>query len=187
MIWACDEPPMIALGEAGLVAFEHAWLVQCLEEAAEAAGYVEWPVACDVAQSVTDFLMTQSSERPFSLESFTTAVHRALCGVGYDEVAPHFLRDGIELRISLLDFARQVPCGFQLGFFKACERACVQLMESGMTHRVSFEQLRPAVKAVLGRVQWGAKCDELAAELVDFLRAFFSRRTVGPSVSLLIR
>ena len=56
MIWLENEPPVIDLGAAGSVTLDQGWLEQCLEEAASAAGYEEWP-AGDVARSVTEFFL----------------------------------------------------------------------------------------------------------------------------------
>ena len=120
MIWLENEPPVIDLGAAGSVALDRGWLEQCLEEAAFAAGYEQWP-AGDVARSVTEFFLAERSETPYSLEAFTSKVNRVLRGIGYEEVAPFFLRDGLELRVSLLDLAQEHPFGFELGFFKSCE------------------------------------------------------------------
>jgi hypothetical protein len=186
MIWLEHDTPLIKLGDAGAVALEHGWLQQCLEEAARAAGYQEWP-AYDVARSVTAFLISQHTGSPYSLEGFTSAVHRALQGIGYTEVAPHFLREGIELRISLLDLAREAGEGFELGFFKACDKACARLLASGIASRVCFEDLHPAVKTALAKAHWSARCEAFTADIVDFLRNRLLHRTGARPIAFLIR
>jgi hypothetical protein len=186
MIWLGNEPALIDLGPAGSIELEAAWLEQCLEQAAKAAGYGEWP-ARDVARTVADFLLTEHLEKPCPLEVFTQMVQRTLRGVGYDEVAPFFLRDGLELRVSLLDLARELPSGFELGFFKSCERACRQLLAGGIASRIAFEELQPAVKSILQRSHWCRPCEVFAGDLVAFLRVLLQRLAAGREIILAIR
>jgi hypothetical protein len=186
MIWLENEPAVIDLGAAGSVVLEQDWLEQCLEEAAFAAGYGEWP-AGDVARSVTEFFLAERHEHPYSLEAFTSTVHRALQGIGYAEVAPFFLRDGLELRVSLLDLAREHPTGFELGFFKSCESACDQLLTGGIASKIAFEEMQPAVKAILQRTHWCRRCDVFAGDLVAFLRALLQKLSLGRRITFAIR
>ncbi|MEI6871454.1 MAG: hypothetical protein WCL08_04160 [Verrucomicrobiota bacterium] len=186
MISLCDALPLIQLGQGGAVALEHAWLAQCLEQAASAAGYENWP-ASDVARSVTDFLRVNEATQPYTMEHFTSAVNRVLRGIGYGEVAPYFLRSGLELRFSLFELVREVPPGFLLGFFKACEVACQKLLSSGLASRIVFEDLHPAVKLMLGRSHWSPYCQTVADELVDFLRASVLKAAGSGNVAFLIR
>ena len=186
MIWLGNESPVIDLGPAGSIVLERGWLEQSLEEAALAAGYEEWP-AGDVAGTVTDFFLAEHSGKPCPLEVFTTTVQRVLRGVGYGEVAPYFLQGGLELRVSLLDLAREFPLGFELGFFKACERACCQLLSGGIASRIAFEEMQPAVKAILQRVHWCRRCELFAGDLVAFLRMLLRKLAAGRRITLAIR
>jgi hypothetical protein len=186
MIWFENEPPAIDLGPAGTIVLESSWLAQCLEEAAFAAGYHDWP-AEDVACTVTDFLMAEHSQVPYPLEVFTRTVERALHGVGYGEVAPFFLRGGLELRVSLLDLARESPTGFELGFFKACERACKQLLTGGIASKIAFEEMQPAVKAILQKSHWSRRCERFAGDLVAFLRMLTHKLAANRRIILAIR
>jgi hypothetical protein len=186
MIWLGNEPPVIDLGPAGSIVLERAWLEQCLEEAASAAGYQEWP-AGDVALTVADFLMAEHAATPYPLEVFTSKVQRVLRGVGYGELAPFFLRGGLELRVSLLELAREFPSGFELGFFKACERACGQLLSGEIASKIAFEEMQPAVKAILQRAHWCPRCEVFAGDLVSFLRMLLQKLAAGRRITLAIR
>jgi hypothetical protein len=186
MIWLENERPVIDLGAAGSVALDQGWLEQCLEQAAFEAGYEEWP-AGDVALSVTDFLLAERLEQPYSLDTFSATVQRVLQGIGYSEVAPFFLRAGLELRVSLLDLAQEQPSGFELGFFKSCESACSQLLTGGLASKIAFEELRPAVKAILQRTHWCRRCDIFAGDLVAFLRLLLQKLALGRRITFAIR
>jgi len=168
MIYLREEPPLIELG-SGAVALDNDWLAHCLEEAAFAAGYPEWPAA-DVARTVSAFLHAKRTPEPFSFEGFTTAVHVVLKDIGYQEVAAQFLRDGLEVRYSLLEIVEELPTGFELGLFRASAELCRRLLSSGFVTRISLDNLRPAVKKVLAKAHWCPSCETLAGELVSFLR-----------------
>jgi len=172
MIYLRDQPPLIELGPGGTVALEHDWLKFYLEEAACAAGYPEWPAA-DVARSVTAFLVaSRTPNQPFSFEGFTNAVQSVLSGIGYSEVAPHFLERGLEVRYSLLEVVRDIPQGFELGLFKSCAVLCDKLLSSPAVTRLRFEDLRPALKKHLDRTHWCPRCTQLADEIIQFLRTY---------------
>lgn len=169
MICLCDETPVIELA-GGSVALDFIWLQQSLERAATAAGYTPWWPAGDVARSVALFLKTHRPTEPLSLDGFTATVRSALEGIGYGEVAPHFLQDGLELSFSLLDVAETTGPGFEIGFFRGCQEACQRLLATGMTLRIALEDLEPAVKFILGNTHWSSRCQSFAEDLVAFLR-----------------
>ena len=185
MIYLREEPPLIQLG-AGAVALDHAWLEHCLEEAAFSAGYPEWP-ATDVARTVTAFLMAHRLPKPFTFEEFTTSVHSVLRDIGYDEVASHFLIDGLVVRYSLLEVTEDLPSGFELGFFRACAELCKRLLSSGVVTRISLNDLRPAIKKVLARTNWCPTCELLLEELVSFLREHFLKTATARRFTFSIR
>jgi hypothetical protein len=186
MICLSDTPPLIQLGHGGTVALELAWLSECLQQAAQAAGYEDWPAA-DVARTVRDFLSANSSKQPYTMERFTQAVGCVLAGIGYDEVTPHFLQGGLQLHVSLLDVAKDIPPGFVLGVFKAYEQGCQKLLSSGLASRIVFEDLHLAVKLTLGRSHWSRACEAFAEELVDFLRGSVLKASVSVPVAFIIR
>lgn len=186
MIWLENQPLLIDLGGGGAVALESRWLEQYLGEAAAEAGYREWP-AGDVARSVADFLSAERSESPSPLGVFVSKVNRVLREIGYGDVAPFFLRNGMELRVSLLDLASAQVSGFELGFFKDCERACRQLLKEGMASRIAFEEMQPAVKAILQKSHWCRRCDVFAGELVVFLRGLLQKLAEGRRITFAIR
>jgi hypothetical protein len=169
MISLCDETPVIELG-GGSVALDSHWLQHSLEKAARAAGYPQWWPANDIAQTVLLFLKSRTTEKSFSLEKFTSTVRRALQGIGYGEVAPHFLREGIDLNFSLLEVAESTGRGFEIGFLRGCQEACKRMLASEVPVRLALEDMGPAVKYVLGKTHWGPRCQTFAEDLVAHLR-----------------
>ena len=186
MISLEDQLPLISLGSSGAIPLDPVWLGHLLEAAANAAGYKNWP-AEDVAHSVTDFLRNRHAENPCTFEGFRSAVQNVLHGIGYGEVLPYFLMEGLELEFSLLQLVGEERCGFELGFFKACEAACENLLAGGVTRRVLFGDLQPAVKRLLGRRQWTPACARLAMEIVEFLRFKVHTLSAGGCLRFAIR
>jgi hypothetical protein len=169
MILLRDETPVIELA-GGSIPLDSAWLQSCLEKAARAAGYSSWWPAGDVAKTVTHFLRSERLNTPLSFEKFTSSVRRALEGIGYAEVAPYFLRDGVDLSFSLLEVAESTGPGFEMGFFRGCKQACQRMLSTGVAQRLALEDLEPAIKFVVGHAHWSPRCQRLADELVDYLR-----------------
>jgi hypothetical protein len=186
VIWLPQQPVLIDLGAVGSIALDPVWLEESLEDAACAAGYKDWP-ASDVARSVTDFLATDDPESPSPLQTFVSKVHGVLRAIGYPDLVPFFLRDGIELRVSLLDLANEEPSGFELGFFKACERACSQLVKGDIASKIAFEEMKPAVKAILRKRHWCPLCEAFAGDLIGFLRSVLCKLGNDRRITFAIR
>ncbi len=169
MIDLANELPKIQLG-SGVVSLEIRWLEQSLEKAASAAGYTQWLPAEHVAQTINAYLLSNASRQPVSLEAFALTVRGVLEGIGYGEVAPYFLRGGIELGFSLLDVSERVLPGFELGFFHECQRALERLLACEALGKILFQDMVPAVKKVLNRPHWCLECERMRDEIVCFIR-----------------
>ncbi|MEI6714113.1 MAG: hypothetical protein WCO60_10200 [Verrucomicrobiota bacterium] len=175
MINLSNEMPTLQLG-SGVVAIEARWLEQSLVQAAAAAGYPQWLPAQDIAKTVTAHLMAKSTRDPVSLEGFALTVRGVLEGVGYGEVAPFFLKSGLELGVSLLDVAERTMPGFELGFFRECEGAMDRVFACEVLGRLSFVDLVPAVKQVMQAKRWSRSCEFLRGEIVAFIRSQVAKR-----------
>lgn len=175
MIDLSHEVPQLRLGN-GVIPLEIRWLEESLEHAARAAGYPHWLPAEHVARTINAFLLHEAAPDPLSVESFALTVRSVLEGIGYGEVAPFFLRGGIELGFSLLDVSDRAQAGFELGFFYECERALDRLLACEVLGKIFFQDIIPAVKAVLNRSHWCSRCDQLRDEVVCFIRFQLARR-----------
>ena len=175
MINLCNELPTLQLGN-GVVAIEVHWLEQSLEQAAADAGYAHWLPAEHVAQTVTAHLMTRPSRDPVSLEGFALTVRGVLEGIGYGEVAPFFLRSGLELGLSLVDVSERGGAESELGFFREFEGALDRLFACEVLSKISFVDMVPAVKMVLKRKKWSRVCDRFRDEIVEFIRCQVVKR-----------
>ncbi len=165
-------PAVIRVCEMGTVILDRDWLAEALRRAAGFAGLEEewWP-AEHIARSVTTFLEARGSEAPLGMERFCETVRSVLEGLGYGEVAHQFLRDGLELRVSLMDFLPATGVCFEMHFFAVSAERLRKVLAAGVVKRLVLEDLRECVKAMTGHRHWGPRCAELMAEVVDHLRA----------------
>jgi hypothetical protein len=164
-------PAVIRVCETGTVILDRDWLAEALRRAAGLAGLEEewWP-AEHIARSVTTFLEARGSEVPLGMERFCETVRTVLEGLGYGLVADHFLRDGLDLRVSLLDFLPTTGVCFEMHFFAVSTERLRKVLSGGVVKRLVLEDLRECVKGLLGHRHWGPRCGELMAEVVDHLR-----------------
>jgi hypothetical protein len=165
-------PAVIRVCETGTVILDRDWLAEALRRAAGFAGLEEewWP-AEHIAQSVTTFLEARGSEVPLGMERFCATVRSVLEGLGYGQVASQFLRDGLELRVSLLDFLPSTGVCFEMHFFAVSAERLRTVLAGSSVKRLVLEDLRDCVKGMAGHRHWGPRCGVLMAEVVDHLRA----------------
>lgn len=186
MIDHSNMQPVVRLG-AGFVSLERGWLTRCLREAAADAGYDSWWLAEEVAVTLAAHFRVQEGGGAWSYDGFALTVRGMLAGIGYEEVASHFLKRGVEVGYSLRELAGRVTPGFELGFFEECQRLARQVEACPWVKSVALVETIPAIKRVLRRKQWGERCERFREEMVCFFRSQFGRVGRGVPFSLVIR
>lgn len=169
MISLKDNLPVIQLASGQVIAFEREWLVRSLAQAAARAGYANWWLAGDVAESVATYLHDQEQINVLPVEQLSRAVQSVLQVIGYAEVAQHFVPAAPRVQISLLDLAREAGTGYELAFFEMLGRRIQELCREKSS---CFELLglEPCVKLLRSRKSWSRDCDALRNEIVTFAR-----------------
>ncbi len=178
--------PSLHLGSGSLL-IEPRWLFFALRRAAQAAGHPYWWPAEDVAKTVQFYFRAQPPAEPILFENFQGAVRRLLTDTGHPDIADRFLTEGLDLGISLLELARKVPPGFELGFFAECEQAIDALLKVPAVGHAFFQDLGPAVKRLLSKTHWCRACDHLRDEVVAHLRNRLIQRSPTLPFCLSIR
>jgi hypothetical protein len=186
MIAFKDGLPVIQMANGQAVAFERDWLVRSLATAAERAGYGKWWLAEHVAESVTSYLRDQKEITVLPVDQLTTAVRSVLQVIGYGEVGQYFEPGPPEVRVSLVELAREAGDGYELAFFAQLHRCLRQLMEAESPH---FELLglEPCVKLLRARKVWCRDCDALRAEIVNFTRQHAGTATARHPITFSLR
>jgi hypothetical protein len=186
MIDSSKELPMVELA-GGLLLLEPTWVTQMLSRAAHAAGHTLWWPAEHIATTVQAFFQNTLPSQPICFQRFRTSVHRLLEQLGHADVAQTFLREGMDLGISLLELVDRVPPGFELALFEECDRSLQSLTESRAVARAFLWDLAPGIKRFLRKTHWNRECDWLRDELVHHLRHRLVQLAGDGSITLSIR
>ena len=91
--------------------------MRSLVQAAQKAGYPQWWLAEQVAESVTCYLRSRFDDPVVALPKLTKAVQAVLQVIGYAEVAKHFVPGPPPVKISLPEIVREAGPGYELAFF----------------------------------------------------------------------
>lgn len=168
-------PAVIRVCDTGTVVLDRDWLAESLRHAAGLAGLEgEWWPAEHIARSVTTFLEARGSEAPLGMERFCETVKTVLDGLGYGEVARHFLRDGLELRVSLMDFLPASGVCLEMHFFAVSSERLRKVLAGGVVRRLVLEDLKACVKSMTGNQHWSPRCAALVGDVVAHLRRVVS-------------
>ncbi len=182
MIALIDELPLVEFENGCVFAFRREWLRQHLMNAAAQAGYRDWWLADHVAQSVTNYLITQYAENVLLASELRTSVSEVLANIGYAEVAAHFAPTRPARDISLMELA--VASGaHELAFFSLLRNALLDEMRDGLTN-VCLTHLGPAVKRLLGVKLFTDECVSLRDEIVAISRSLVATQSAA---NILIR
>jgi len=182
MIALIDELPLVEFENGLVFAFRREWLRQHLVKAAAEAGYRDWWLADHVAQSVTNYLITQYESNVLSATDLRSSVSEVLATIGYAEVAKHFVPTRPARDISLLELA--VTSGeHELTFYTLLRDAIAEEM-GDQVNNICLIHLNAAVKKLLSVKLFTEDCAVLRDEIVAFARCFVASRG---EVNILIR
>ena len=90
MIALRNDLPLIVASSGDAVGFESEWLRRELEGAATHAGYTDWWMASDIAAGVSTYLQRCYGGNVIAADGLDELVRKALCDMGYEEVAFRF-------------------------------------------------------------------------------------------------
>jgi hypothetical protein len=169
MIAPRDEMPLVQFAGGEITAFDSAWLIRRLVQAAEKAGYPQWWLAEHVAASVSNYLRYRFVGNVLTAPRLADAVSSVLQVIGYAEVASHFEPGPPPSRISLLELAKKAGAGYELAFFELLAREMQHLLANRAAYFELFD-LELCVKELRARKIWARDCQALRAEIVSFLR-----------------
>lgn len=182
MIALIDELPLLEFENGRVFAFRREWLRLQLVQAAARAGYRDWWLADHVAQSVTNYLITQYQASVLPASELRSSVSEVLATIGYAEVAAHFAPTRPARDISLMELA--VASGaHELTFFTLLREALTGEMQDDVTN-VCLIHLSPAVKQLLGVKLFTEECACFRDEIVAFSRGMLAGQSTA---NILIR
>ena len=182
MIALHDGLPLMKFDNGEIAVFQRKWLLWCVLQSAQRAGYPKWWLAEHVTESVGAYLATQCEENVVPVAGLAKAVRSVLQVIGYAEVAHHFVAEPPLARISLAQLAREAGSGYELAFFDSLNRQMEELLAK---RHFCFELfgLEHCVKTLKARKIWSRQCTTLRTEIVAFVRERMeSHQTAGREI-----
>jgi hypothetical protein len=162
-------------------------LEDSIKAAAERAGHEDWWIAEDIARGIIEYLRQRYPGNTITVEELYEKISRALGVLGWDDVAAQLQVGPPPLRISLAEIAHEAGDGFELVFFRLLRERLAETCVTG-SQQVQCYGLKQGVKILHRARRWGTRCQQLAEEIADFLRA--ELKTYGnwtPQMSLVLR
>ncbi len=174
MIAFASPLPFLRIGrEIEMVEYDGEWLNSIIAEAALRAGHRNWWMAEDVARSVILYLAHRFDDNVITLEELRKKVGVALRALGFPEIDQELRMDPPPRQLSLVEVAHRASGGYELMFFHLLEEELGFLATAGVA-KVRIVGLRDAARVVCSSRRWSRKCEELAAEVREFVRGYGS-------------
>ncbi|MGI9239217.1 MAG: hypothetical protein ACR2RV_00360, partial [Verrucomicrobiales bacterium] len=186
MICLPSQLPLLRFGNFEVVQYDARWLEDSIMAAAERAGHEDWWIATDIAKGIIEYLRQRYPSNTISVEELYEKISRALDVLGWDDVAAELQVGPPPLRISLAEIAKEAGDGFELAFFQLLRERLAETCVTG-AQQVQCYGLKPGVKILRRARRWGGRCQILAEEIAEFLRA--ELKTYGdwtPQMSLVL-
>ena len=135
-----------------------------------------------MAQSVTNYLMTQYEATVLSANELRTSVSEVLATIGYAEVAAHFSPTRPPRDISLVELVARSGA-HELTLFSMLREILTNEIQGGIND-LTLIHLSHAVKQLLGVKLFNEECTSLRQEIVSYVRCFVANQTTA---NILIR
>ncbi|MFT4550445.1 MAG: hypothetical protein ACI8XO_003584 [Verrucomicrobiales bacterium] len=187
MICLPSQLPLLRFGNFEVVQYDARWLADSIMAAAERAGHEDWWIADDIAKGIIEYLRQRFPGNTITVEELYEKISRALDVLGWDDVAGELQVGPPPLRISLAEIAQEAGDGFELAFFRLLRERLAETCVTG-SQQIQCYGLRKGVKILHRARRWGNRCQCLAEEIAEFLRA--ELRAYGcwtPEMSLVLR
>ena len=187
MICLPSQLPLLRFGNFEVVQYDARWLEDSIMAAAERAGHADWWIASDIAKGIIEYLRQRYPANTITVDELYEKISRALGVLGWEDVAAELQVGPPPLRISLAEIAKEAGDGFELAFFRLLRERLAETCVTG-AQQVQCYGLKPGVKILQRARRWGDRCQRLAEEIAEFLRA--ELKTYGdwtPQMSLVLR
>jgi len=184
MIWLADDCLVFELQNGESVPLSASML--CFETVGKTPLALEPDFIQDVAASVFYYFKHDLERETVSVGEFALAMEKALCERGYavhtvDVPGPDAVKPGDDLR----RLAQESHAGGELMFYTSLREAVRgQLRQSPEVIR--FHGLRSCVKQLTGARRWGARCERLRDQILDYLRRCLGADALRRDCSLVV-
>jgi len=187
MICLPSQLPLLRFQSFEVVQYDARWLEDSIVAAAERAGHEDWWIAADIAKGIIEYLRLRYPRNTITVEELYAKIGKALEVLGWDDIAAKLQVEPPPLRISLAEIAQEAGDGFELAFFRILRERLAETCVTG-SQQVQCYGLKQGVKTLSRARRWGDRCQRLAEEISEFLRAELANYgNWTPQMSLVLR
>ncbi|MDP0489438.1 MAG: hypothetical protein Q7Q71_00120 [Verrucomicrobiota bacterium JB023] len=169
MICLVGNRPVLQVGRYQIAGYDTDWIETALQRAAIAADRDDFPFINDIRDGIVHYLENKCPLRLLPIEELYARMQRMLERIGCEAIAKQLSILTPPVTLSLARSARQVPAGFELGFFQRIRDELDALHQLG-TEEVHFTEIREATLILVGSKRWSPTCEHLMGEILAFLR-----------------
>lgn len=186
MITIRDQLPLLRINRWEVVHYEESWVLDLIQQAAARAGLRDAWIAEDIARGIVIYFKERFAHNSISIEEFFGKIDGTLRAIGFANVAGNLRRSAPPAHVSLSRVAEEAGSGYELLFFQLLGERLVEARRRGTTQVFCLE-LREAVTKLCAAKKWNRRCEELQAEILDYLSSGMTRDTEDSDVSILVR
>jgi hypothetical protein len=164
----------------------------------DSAAFLDKEVIEHAAESVLHYFRVEKGQNTVSVAEFSDALERALRGLGLDvkaanpgvgSPAPDTVSPASPaprvIETDLQELAGESDMAYELAFFPRLREA-IQRGLDGSPLVLRFCGLRPCVKQLIGAKRWGADCQSLNDQIVEYLRHCLGAEKAGSNCALVV-
>ncbi len=122
------------------------------------------------AASVLHYFRHELSRTEVTVNEFSAALERVLCGLGLNVVSGDKIPQPRVAEADLRCLAVSSEKGFELAFFHTLREEIHSLL-AGSPQVLRFKNLRSCVKQLSGARRWSPRCQRLQDQIVDYTRS----------------
>ena len=174
MICIAGNLPILQIGRYQVTGYSTQWIRHAIDQAAHRACLEDFAFTDDIYEGVVHYLESKCSLRLLKIEDLYKRVSHMLSRIGYATIANALEPMAPPVTISLERAARDAGCGFELAFFKDLQNELRELKQTGATE-VYFSHVDECVRILRQTDKWDRKCEELAADILDWLEKVGTR------------
>ncbi|GHC52064.1 hypothetical protein [Roseibacillus persicicus] len=184
MICLVGNRPVLQVGNHQIVGYGVTWIETALSRASIAADRDDFPFIEDIRDGIIHYLENKCPLRLLPIEDLYARMRRMLDRIGCSAIGDHLKILTPPVTLSLARTAREMPAGFELGFFQRLGAEVDALHQLG-TEEVHFTEIHEATLILVGVKSWNSDCEAFKHEILAFLEKTAERNSTPQSQLLL--
>lgn len=180
MICLVGNRPVLQVGKHQIVGYGVDWIETALNRASVAADRDDFPFIDDIRDGIIHYLEKKCPLRLLPIEDLFARMRRMLDKIGCSAIGDQLRILTPPVTLSLARTARELPAGFELGFFQTL-RAEVDALHQLGTEELHFTEIREATLILVGSKRWNPACDAFQRDILDFLEKTAERNSTPQS------